>query len=591
MKKISLAVLAAAALLPASAAAQEGGDGAIGSATWTPANATYSEHWITTPDGTKLHADVLRPKGLPAGTKVPAILSIGPYFNKSGQLGPANVSQDPIPPFAKAPAWDPAGPSKGMSTRFRDLVEGAKLMERGYAFVAVDLRGFGGSSGCLDWVGPGEQQDVVASVNWAASQDWSSGAVGMYGKSYDASTGLAGLGLRPPALKAVVAQEPVYDMYRYEYGDGQRRNNAQATPLLYSAIAAAPGPLGDIPASPTYNVEGQSHDLQKPGCHVVSPAEQTSNDDHYSAYWRARNLIRLAKGSTVPLFLMQGFTEINTVADGMEQFLRNHEGPFRAWFGPWEHVRGNEKDGNKFIAGRSTWFDEVVRFYDKHLKGVEPTVADPNVLVQTIDGRWRAEQDWPPADQQQFTTPLRTGTYEDLGTSVGTDFLPGTNSSTGIWTVSDTLTRTVHLAGGARVDLDLIGPPRSNVAVNIYDVDPKTNKGQLVSWGGALIRNNGRVSLEMVSNDWKFKPGRRIAVRVTETNREWWLASIPTRGTVQVLEGSVTLPLLTELRSSDSTLGVPGTQIAKWTGKTAAVPAGLPTTQFTLPPAPLPPAL
>ena len=43
-------------------------------------------------------------------------------------------------------------------------------MERGYTFVMVDLRGFGGSSGCLDWAGPGEQSDVVNAVKWAASQ-------------------------------------------------------------------------------------------------------------------------------------------------------------------------------------------------------------------------------------------------------------------------------------------------------------------------------------------------------------------------------------------------------------------------------------
>ena len=27
-------------------------------------------------------------------------------------------------------------------------------MQRGYTFVMVDLRGFGGSTGCLDWGGP-----------------------------------------------------------------------------------------------------------------------------------------------------------------------------------------------------------------------------------------------------------------------------------------------------------------------------------------------------------------------------------------------------------------------------------------------------
>ena len=42
-------------------------------------------------------------------------------------------------------------------------------MKQGYTFVMVDLRGFGGSTGCLDWGGPGEQSDVVNAVKWAAS--------------------------------------------------------------------------------------------------------------------------------------------------------------------------------------------------------------------------------------------------------------------------------------------------------------------------------------------------------------------------------------------------------------------------------------
>ena len=70
-------------------------------------------------------------------------------------------------------------------------------MERGYTWVQVDLRGFGGSSGCLDWGGPGEQADVKAAVEWAATQPWSTGKVGMYGKSYDGVTGLIGIAQQP----------------------------------------------------------------------------------------------------------------------------------------------------------------------------------------------------------------------------------------------------------------------------------------------------------------------------------------------------------------------------------------------------------
>ena len=50
----------------------------------------------------------------------------------------------------------------------------------------------------------------------------------MYGKSYDGVTGLIGVNHRPPGLAAVVSQEPVYDLYRYLYGDGIRRLNSVA---------------------------------------------------------------------------------------------------------------------------------------------------------------------------------------------------------------------------------------------------------------------------------------------------------------------------------------------------------------------------
>ena len=55
-------------------------------------DADWSEAWIQSPStagNATLHADVLRPKGATAATKTPVIISIGPYFNHSGQTGPA----------------------------------------------------------------------------------------------------------------------------------------------------------------------------------------------------------------------------------------------------------------------------------------------------------------------------------------------------------------------------------------------------------------------------------------------------------------------------------------------------------------------
>src|SRR3954471_14162271 len=264
----------------------------------------------------------------------------------------------------------------------------------------------------------------------------------MYGKSYDAATGLIGVDKQPAGLKAVVSQEPVYDLYRYLYGDGIRRENSVLTPALYDLIDATPGPLAD---DPTYNVNG-ANDTVRPGCKALNWADQAGNDDHASPYWQARNLIPGATGSDVPLFLTQGLTENNTVADGTAQYLQNHTGYERAWLGPWEHVRGNETDENgRLKMGRAGWFDEVMRFYDQFLKGTTPSVTDPQIAVQTNDGKWRAEQSWPPADAKDYTSPLRAGTYTDDGSGEATG-----GDADGVWTISKPLPYPAHLSGSGK---------------------------------------------------------------------------------------------------------------------------------------------
>ena len=102
-----------------------------------------------------------------------------------------------------------------------------------------------------------------------------------------------------------------------------------------------------------------------------------------------------------------------------------------------------------------------MRFYDRFLKGKTPTVADPPFAVQTNDGKWRSEKQWPPADARTYTTPLNAGSYVDTR-PVGRDRLgrwssnatSGTNPSdptvqSGVWTVSKPLPYDVHLSGAA----------------------------------------------------------------------------------------------------------------------------------------------
>jgi predicted acyl esterase len=533
-----------------------------------PPGATWNEATIPSTNGVKLHADILRPSDLPADAKTPVIVSIGPYFGHAGQTGPAGP--------AEGTTYDPIGPSTGPSDRFLDFVEGAQLMQRGYTYVMVDLRGFGGSTGCLDWGGPGEQSDVVSAVEWAASQSWSTGKVGMYGKSYDAVTGLIGVDSQPTGLDAVVAQEPVYDLYRYLYGDGMRRENSLATPALYDAIDATPGPLLDDPA---YTIGG-ADDTQRPGCKAANWADQALNDEHFSNYWRERNLIPGAKGSTVPLFLTQGLTENNTVADGTAQYLQNHTGYERGWLGPWEHVRGNETDeSGRLLMGRAGWFDEVMRFYDRFLKGVRSKVKDPQFAVQTNDGTWRAEPQWPPVDSTGYTTDLLAGSYTDDGSGSVTD-------PDGVWTISPPLPYDAHLSGSGQATVDVSSQfSRANLVVDVYDLDA-SGTGPLISRQGHMIYTSGQVPLNLWSADWTIPAGHRIGVRVTDSNDDWWI-DVPTFSDVTVHGGSITLPFLRFARTK-TIQGDPGTQLAGYLANTVTVPpetiASSESPSFALPP-------
>jgi putative CocE/NonD family hydrolase len=574
----SALALAALAAAPAAAGAAD-----------VPAGAAWTQATIPSTDGVKLHADILRPKGLGPNDRTPVILSIGPYFNHAGQTGPAG----PV----EGTTYDPVGPSTGPSDRFLDFINGAHLMERGYTYMMVDLRGFGGSSGCLDWAGPGEQADVVNAVEWAAKQSWSTGNVGMYGKSYDGVTGLIGVDRRPQGLKAVVAQEPVYDLYRYLYGDGIRRLNSLLTPALYDVIAETPGPLAN---DPSYNANAAN---EPPGCPATNFADQAGNPDHGSSFWQPRNLIPGANGSDVPLFLTQGLTENNTVADGTAQYLQSHTGYERAWLGPWEHVRGNETcpkpdgtpdplglNGNpadcppgRLKMGRHGFFDEVMRFYDQFLRGQAPAVADPPIAVQTNDGKWRAEDQWPPADSSGYRTALRPGTYEDQGQANAT----GSGAEVGVWTISPALPYDVHLAGSGRVVVDVAaGAPNANLVVDLYDLAPD-GTGPLITRQGHLITKDGPIAMDLWSADWKLAAGHRIGVKVADSNGDWWIHQ-PTFRTVTVKGGSVTLPFLAYTRP-DTIEGDPGVQLRRYLADTVSVPAATISSSeskdFAIPPA------
>jgi uncharacterized protein len=161
---------------------------------------------ITMDDGGVLRADVFRPAD--AG-KHPVILSYGPYakglsFQEGYRSNWARLIK--------------AAPEvlRGSSNKYQnwELVDPEKWVPDGYACVRVDSRGAGRSPGYLDVWSPRETQDLYQCIEWAGTQPWSNGKVGINGISYYAMNQWQVAALKPPHLSALCIWEGASDYYR-----------------------------------------------------------------------------------------------------------------------------------------------------------------------------------------------------------------------------------------------------------------------------------------------------------------------------------------------------------------------------------------
>ena len=90
---------------------------------------------------------------------------------------------------------------------------------------------------------------------------------------------------------------------------------------------------------------------------------------------------------------------------------------------------------------------------------------------------------------------------------------------------------------------------------------------------GHLVRQSGPVALDLWSADWIVEAGHRIAVKVADANADWWI-HVPTKQTVTVTGGSVSLPFLPAARETGTIAGQAGTQLASYLEDTVTVPQG-----------------
>ena len=157
-------------------------------------------------DGIVMRADVFRPVG---DGRYSVILTYGPYA-KGAAFQEKYKSQ-----------WDrliKAAPEvlEGSSNKYQnwELVDPEKWVPDGYVCVRVDSRGAGRSPGVMDVWSARESRDIYQSIEWAGTQAWSTGKVGIHGISYYAMNQWTVAALRPPHLAALCIWEGSSDYYR-----------------------------------------------------------------------------------------------------------------------------------------------------------------------------------------------------------------------------------------------------------------------------------------------------------------------------------------------------------------------------------------
>ena len=317
-------------------------------------------------DGVVLDAWVFRPDVAEAGEPVPVIINFSPYWS--------NLA----PPAAT-----------GGDAFSRYLVE--HFVPRGYAVALVSARGTGLSEGCFTIGGPVELRDEDWVATFLAEQPWSNGNVTATGKSYDGTMAQGLLTMQNPHVRTIVPVSPISEFYKYNYFDGVPYPNGFVTNEFNTNYVLAVSLLqSQDPTDPTW--------AKTPTRFCEESLEvQTAQYDGtftgtYSPYWQARNYTALLPASLdASVFYIHGLSDWNVKPDHMVPWveeLRKRDVPLKMWLGDWAHD----------YPGRPDFNVTLLRWFDHWLKGIDTGIMqEPLVQVQSRDGLWRNEQEWPTA--------------------------------------------------------------------------------------------------------------------------------------------------------------------------------------------------
>ncbi|MFC4954411.1 CocE/NonD family hydrolase [Acinetobacter puyangensis] len=336
-------------------------------------------------DGLPLHINIYRPK---APGKYPVIITHGLYGK--------DVAWQTAQPYLDA--W------KKMTQKIPDLCKGStcqfmrwempdpeRWVPEGYIVIHADSRGSGKTSGYLDPLGSRETQDYKELIEWASTQNWSNGKVGLLGISYYAINQWQVAALKPKGLAAIIPWEGAVDAYRdIAYHGGIP--STQFVSLWYNKQIL-----------PNQHGNGQSTFVDAV---VGGSAVGTAQPESYLLNSRTSMLEDMLSKPFDGSFYDQKTPDLSRI-DIPVLSVGN-------WAGAGLHLRGN-LDGYLGVSSKQKWlrmhssdhfspfyqeFKIQKDFFDRFLKDdVHAFNNQPNVTITVRDpvrgNKIRAEKNWP----------------------------------------------------------------------------------------------------------------------------------------------------------------------------------------------------
>ena len=331
--------------------------------------------------------------------------------------------------------------------------------DQGYIVVIQDVRGRGTSEGAFrlfaDDVADGE--DTIA---WAAALPGSSGAVGMYGFSYQGTNQLLAASSGAPALKALAPAMIGWDIgtdWAYENGAfclaaglGWATQIGAETARLAGDAAAFDTFFRASRATPFHSLIAARPDY----------VERFGKYTHYqtwldnppgSSYWREISPAFRAPTVNLPMLFVGGWYDLHlpgTVA-AYKHFAAKGPGRTRITIGPWTHFPWTRKiGGHDFGPHAVTDIDQQqVRWFDHWLKGEDTGVPSehPVRLFDVGENAWREFSSWPGKPASFFLDGSGRASIDEIDGKLGLE-LP--SRATADFVVHDPW-RPVPAVGGA----------------------------------------------------------------------------------------------------------------------------------------------